>query len=88
MSPGKDKPLGSSELAKSELMTVRKLAIYLNCSQKTVLCLASRGELPCSRVGNNWQFLRSEIDKWLAQVEARHSQSAPRHGRRHRGSKG
>jgi nitrogen PTS system EIIA component len=47
------------------LMTVRQLAAYLNVNERTVLKLASEGELPGVRIGNQWRFRKAMLDTWL-----------------------
>jgi excisionase family DNA binding protein len=49
-----------------EMMTLRQVAQYLNCSYATAHKLAQRGEIPSFRLGGSWRFLKSEIDKWIA----------------------
>lgn len=46
-------------------MTLRELADYLNLNQRTVLKLASDGEVPGIRLGAQWRFKRATIDAWL-----------------------
>ena len=60
-----------SEMSKSEVMTVPGVAAYLNCHKSTVYRLVSSGELPAFRLGGDWRFLRSQIDKWIADRRVR-----------------
>jgi len=53
-------------------MAVREVAEFLGCSKFTVYGLIKHGEFPGFRLGGNWRFRRSDIDKWIAQ---RHEQS-------------
>lgn len=46
-------------------MTTKELAEYLRLNERTVLKLASQGELPGARLGNQWRFRRAAIDMWL-----------------------
>ncbi len=48
-----------------ELLTTRELADYLRLNERTVLKLASQGEIPGVRLGNQWRFRRAVIDAWL-----------------------
>ncbi len=59
-------------------MTLNEVATYLRCHPSTVSRLLKAGGLPAFRLGGDWRFLRSEIDKWIAggQVEP------PEEGRR------
>src|SRR5260370_30791446 len=47
------------------MMTVRKLAGYLNLNERTVLKLVSEGELPGVKIGNQWRFRKAMLDAWL-----------------------
>jgi PTS system nitrogen regulatory IIA component len=48
-----------------DLLTTRELAAYLRLNERTILKLASHGELPGVRLGNQWRFRRAVIDTWL-----------------------
>jgi excisionase family DNA binding protein len=54
-----------SEPAPGDLMTTKELAEYLRLNERTVLKLASQGELPAARLGNQWRFRRAVVDAWL-----------------------
>ncbi len=47
-----------------EQMDDRQVAAYLHMDQREVHKLASRGKLPCRRVGGRFIFTKSEIDHW------------------------
>ncbi|MFP4141360.1 MAG: PTS sugar transporter subunit IIA [Planctomycetota bacterium] len=47
-----------------EPMDDRQVAAYLHMDQREVHKLASRGKLPCRRVGGRFIFTKSEIDHW------------------------
>lgn len=49
----------------SDLLTTKELAEYLRLNERTILKLASQGELPGVRLGNQWRFRRAVIDTWL-----------------------
>ncbi len=80
MKPGrKKKRVGRPRLSKlraeapnvedREVMTLEKLADYLQCSYKTARRLIQRRELPGFRLGGlggHWRFLKSEVDDWIA----------------------
>ena len=51
----------------AELMTVEEVAHYLRVTKKTVYSLLRQGKIPASKVGQQWRFDRSAIDKWLRQ---------------------
>jgi excisionase family DNA binding protein len=51
---------------KSNILTVRQLATYLNMASVTIYRLAARGELPGTKVGGQWRFHKQAIDEWLS----------------------
>jgi excisionase family DNA binding protein len=51
----------------AELMTVGEVADYLRVTKKTIYRLLGRGDIPATKVGNQWRFERSSIDDWLQQ---------------------
>jgi len=50
-----------------ELMTVKEVAHYLRVTKKTIYRLLERGSIPATKVGHQWRFDRTLIDKWLHQ---------------------
>ncbi len=65
----------------TDLLTTRELAEYLRLNERTVLKLASQGEIPGVRLGNQWRFRRAVIDTWLDDqmlgIRQRSSNNAP-----------
>ncbi|MFQ6122910.1 MAG: response regulator [Dehalococcoidales bacterium] len=49
------------------LMTVEELASYLRVTEKTIYRLLRRGSIPATKVGHQWRFNKTSIDKWLQQ---------------------
>lgn len=47
------------------VMTTDQVAKYLGMSDQKVLKLAATGDLPGAKLGREWRFLRSEIDRLL-----------------------
>ncbi len=47
------------------LMTAEEVAHYLNIHPRTITNMATRGELPASKVAGRWRFRKSDIDAWL-----------------------
>jgi excisionase family DNA binding protein len=89
VSPTKHIPPGSSRVDVSEVMTLQQLADYLSCHYTTVYRLLTRGELPGFRLGtghSGWRFLRSDVDKWIAQrqVQPSMAKSAGRERDKHK----
>jgi excisionase family DNA binding protein len=50
----------------SKVMTLAEAADYLHCHYSTIYRLVRYGDLPAFRLGGNWRFLRSELEKWIA----------------------
>ena len=49
----------------TELMTVEEVAAYLRVTKKTIYRLQKKGSIPATKVGHQWRFDRTLIDKWL-----------------------
>ena len=60
--------IGGSDDA-TEVMTSVEAAEYLKMHVKTVCRLAKEKKIPAKKVGSEWRFLRSVLDRWLAQEE-------------------
>ena len=52
----------------SQVMTSVEAAEYLKMHVKTVCRLAKEGKIPARKVGSEWRFLRSVLDRWLAEA--------------------
>ena len=48
-----------------DILTARELAAYLKLNERTVLKLACEGALPGVKIGGQWRFKRSTVDRWL-----------------------
>ena len=53
-------------LTRAEVMTASEVAELLQLPVSTVYYLARRGEIPASRFGRAWRFLRPRIEEKLA----------------------
>ena len=51
--------------ADGEILTVMDVAQFLRVPKSTVYKLARVGELPASKVGKHWRFLRRDIHQWM-----------------------
>ncbi len=49
----------------TELMTVEEVADYLRVTRKTIYRLLKQGSIPAAKVGHQWRFDKSLIDRWL-----------------------
>lgn len=48
-----------------ETMNERQVAAYLHMDLRDVIKLASRGQIPCRKVGQGFQFRKGQIDHWI-----------------------
>jgi excisionase family DNA binding protein len=48
-----------------EILTVMEVARFLRVPKSTVYKLARVGELPASKIGKHWRFLRRDIHEWM-----------------------
>jgi excisionase family DNA binding protein len=62
--------------------TADEVAAMLGCDPKSVYAAASRGELPCRRLGRRVIFPRVAIESWLADTPAEPSATRRRSVRR------
>ena len=46
-------------------MNERQVASYLHMDLREVVKLASRGQIPCRRVGEGFRFRKGEVDHWV-----------------------
>jgi len=44
---------------------MEEIAEYLRVSKETIYKMAQKGQLPGTKVGNQWRFNREAIDTWL-----------------------
>jgi excisionase family DNA binding protein len=59
-------PVPSYGLTRDEVMTASEVADLLKMPVSTIYQLARRGELPASRLGRTWRFLRPRLEELLA----------------------
>jgi excisionase family DNA binding protein len=62
---GSRDPDGRGALTRDEVMTASEVAELLHLPVSTIYYLARRGELPASRLGRAWRFLRLRIERLL-----------------------
>jgi len=48
-----------------EVLTSREAADYLKITEKKILRMARKGQIPAARVAGEWRFMRTMIDDWL-----------------------
>jgi excisionase family DNA binding protein len=49
----------------SEILRLQEVADYLHCHYFTVYRLLAKGAIPAFRLGSDWRFRRSDLDKWI-----------------------
>lgn len=57
--------LDGASPADSEILTVLDVARFLRVPKSTVYKLARLGQLPASKIGKHWRFLRRDIHDWM-----------------------
>jgi excisionase family DNA binding protein len=48
-----------------EILTVQEVARFLRVPKSTVYKLARLNQLPASKIGKHWRFLRRDIQEWM-----------------------
>lgn len=59
--------IGGGGEGATEIWTVSMLARYLRCHPSTIYRLLKRGQIPAFKIGSDWRFQKSVIDRWLKQ---------------------
>ena len=57
--------LDGASSSDSEILTVLDVARCLRVPKSTVYKLARLGQLPASKIGKHWRFLRRDIHDWM-----------------------
>ncbi|HON93753.1 MAG TPA: helix-turn-helix domain-containing protein [Sedimentisphaerales bacterium] len=50
---------------RTKWLTIEELAEYLKMGRTKLYSMARDGDIPASKVGNQWRFDREEIDQWM-----------------------
>ncbi|MGZ8365258.1 MAG: helix-turn-helix domain-containing protein [Nitrospira sp.] len=58
-------PTEEATARESEILTVMEVARFLRVPKSTVYKLARIGDLPASKIGKHWRFLRRDIHEWM-----------------------
>jgi len=48
-------------------MTLEEVAQYLKLKPQTIYTWAQKGDIPAAKLGREWRFKKSIIDKWFDQ---------------------
>ena len=65
LAPTTNVSLDSVSPSEGEILTVSEVARFLRVPKSTVYKLARLGELPASKIGKHWRFLRRDIHDWM-----------------------
>jgi excisionase family DNA binding protein len=49
----------------NEILTVEEVAAYLRLQPQTIYKWAQEGRIPAAKLGKEWRFRRSILDRWL-----------------------
>jgi excisionase family DNA binding protein len=50
---------------RTDILTLRELALYLKTAEKTLYRLVGNGKIPGFKIGGAWRFQKKDIDAWL-----------------------
>jgi excisionase family DNA binding protein len=65
LTPTTNVSLDSVSASEGEILTVSEVARFLRVPKSTVYKLARLGQLPASKIGKHWRFLRRDIHEWM-----------------------
>lgn len=51
----------------TDIMTLEEVAEYLRLKPQTIYTWAQEKKIPAAKIGKEWRFRRSVIDKWFDQ---------------------
>jgi excisionase family DNA binding protein len=60
------------------VFTVQELATYLRMRPVTIYKHAKTGKLPAFKVGANWRFKKTTIDRWISEQELKENNAHTR----------
>ena len=50
-----------------EIMTLEEVAKYLKLKPQTIYTWAQNGKIPAAKLGKEWRFKKSVVDRWFNQ---------------------
>lgn len=56
---------------KSELMTVTETCRFLEIPQQTLYRYLQRRDIPAFKLGDEWRFVRSDLEQWIRDTQPR-----------------
>lgn len=51
----------------NDILTLEEVAKYLKMKPQTIYVWAQNGKIPAAKLGKEWRFKKSIIDKWFNQ---------------------
>ena len=54
-------------MAETDIMTLEEVAQYLKLKPQTIYTWAQEKKIPAAKLGKEWRFKKSIIDKWFNQ---------------------
>lgn len=54
-------------MAETDIMTLEEVAEYLKLKPQTIYTWAQEKRIPAAKLGKEWRFKKSIIDKWFNQ---------------------
>jgi len=57
--------LEKNHMPRREILTIKEVASYLRVNEYTVYRLVTQRKLPGVKVGSQWRFKRSVLERWL-----------------------
>ena len=67
-------------------LTVEQVAAHLKIASVTVYRWIEADRIPCHKVGRQWRFKISEVDKWICNGEAADNSNEPKNQKYEQGS--
>ena len=55
-----------SDVALTDILTADEAAVLLKLPVSRILAIARRGEIPAKKLGKEWRFKASELNKWFS----------------------
>jgi len=52
-------------MSQDTFMTTKEVARYLRVDQYTIYRLVTQKKIPAFKIGNQWRFKRSVLERWL-----------------------
>jgi len=50
-----------------DIMTLEEIATYLKLKPQTIYTWCQKGKIPAAKLGKEWRFRKSVVDRWFNQ---------------------